>query len=298
MKSNRKFSNVIIIAVILILCAATSVALLFGRMVRYTQTEFENIIPLLGTSSKMPNAPADATVAAQNASSGTGNLSNISSGGENMEGHPEFHMSAEAEIFKLSYDETGKTTVIGAQGNTDKLIAPGTTNQYHFTLENSGDVALDYTMSMEAYITGTDEIIPVKARVWDYTNKYLLGSEEEMNDVLELNTVSEEGVLGAGRYAAYTLEWEWPFEQGNDEFDTMLGNMAVDDDLVLTVKINTTAEYDEDPANKNVGQLVPQTGDDSSLEVLWLILAASVVGIFLVFIIDRKSKKKNGENAE
>lgn len=292
MKSNRKFSNIIIIAVIMMMCAATSVALLFGRMVRYSQTEFENIIPLIGTNSELPNAGADATAAAQTAYSGTGNLSNISSGAEGMQAHPEYHMVAEAEIFKLSYDETGKTTVIGAEGNTDKLIAPGTSNQYHFTLENSGDVALDYTMSMEAYITGTDEIIPVKARVWDYTNKYLLGSEEEMNDVLKLNTVSEEGVLGAGRYAAYTLEWEWPFEQGNDEFDTMLGNMAVDDDLVLTIKINTTAEYDEDPANQNVGQRVPQTGDDSSLEFLWLILAASIIGIFIVLLADRKSKKE------
>lgn len=295
---NGKSSNIVIIAVLIVLCAVASLTVLFGRMISYSQTEFKNVMPLISVDSNLPNAPAQHTESAQSAVAQQPALSQHSVS-QGTGSHPEFHMNAEAEIFKISYEnDKGEIIVKSPDDSTDKLIAPGTTNKYQFTLENPGNVALDYTLSMEAYITGTDEIIPVNVRVWDYTNKYLLGSAEQMVDVLDLNTVDEKSVLGAGRYAAYTLEWEWPYEQDNDEFDTMLGNMAVDDDLVLTIKINTTAEYDEDPDNNKVGLIVPQTGDDSSLEYLWMILAMSVIGIFIVLFADRKKKKQDSKNTQ
>ena len=148
------------------------------------------------------------------------------------------------EIFHLNDDnDSGELTVKSV--NEDDLIAPGTSEEYSFTLENTGDVLLDYEMTMEAWVTGTELELPVKARVWDYNEKYLLGSVEEKADVLELNKVAESSKLSAGRYAKYTLEWEWPYEWDNDEYDTMLGNMAVDGDLALTIRINTIASYDE-----------------------------------------------------
>ena len=294
--NNRKSSNTTIIAVLLlVLCVATSLTVLFGRMISYSQTEFENVMPIMRSHSEAPNDTSDDSNSAIT-------VQTVTSGTDNTKAHPEFRMDAKAEIFKISYkNNTGKITVNGAKGNTDKLIAPGTTNKYNFTLANPGDVALDYNMSMEANIKGTDGEIPVKVRVWDYTNKYLLGSTKQMEDVLKLNTVSEKASLGTGRYAAYTLEWEWPYEQGDDELDTMLGNLAAEDDIVLEVKIKTTAEYDEtnDPQKNNAGLIVPQTGDDTQLEFLWLILAISVVGIFVVLFADRRKKKENsGTNNE
>lgn len=292
----KKSSSIMIIVMLLILCAVASMTVLFGRMISYSHTEFENVMPLINVHSKEVNAAPDGDNSAQNEfvqQTPSAQISYSQSTGSQQE----FRMNAEADIFKISYEnDKGEITVNGLEGNTDKLIAPGTTNKYQFTLENPVDKALDYTLSMEAYITGTDESIPVKVRVWDYTNKYLLGSTEQMADVLELNTIDEKAVLGAGRYAGYTLEWEWPFEQGDDEFDTMLGNMAADDDLTLTIKINAVAEYDEDPSSNNVGLNVPQTGDDAALEYLWLILAASIVGIFIVLVVDRK-KKQNSKKA-
>ena len=290
---NRKSSNIAVIALLLmILFVATSLTVLFSRTLMYSQAEFENVMPIIRSHSEAPNNESNPNVT----------IHTVTSGGENAEAHSKFRMNAKAELFKLSYkNDTGEITVNGAKGNTDKLIAPGTTNKYNFTLENPGDAALDYTLSMEAKFEGTDETIPVKARVLNYTNKYLLGSAEQMEDVLELNTVSEKSSLGAGRYAAYTLEWEWPFERGDDEFDTTLGNMAVDDDLTLEVNIKTIAEIDEtnDPQKNNAGLLVPQTGDDTQLGFLWLILAVSIVGIFVVLFADRKSKKeKIGKNNE
>lgn len=290
---NRKSSNITVIALLMmILFVATSLTVLFSRTLTYSQTEFENVMPIIRSQSEAPNDDGNSNVTVKTVTSGT----------DGADAHSKFRMNAKAEIFKLSYkNNSGEITVNGAKGSTDKLIAPGTTNKYNFTLENPGDAALDYTMSLDATVKGTDEELPVKVRVWDYTNKYLLGNAKQMEDVLDLNTITEKASLGAGRYAAYTLEWEWPFEQGNDEFDTMLGNLAPEDDIVLDVKIKTTAEYDEtnDPKKNNTGLIVPQTGDDTQLGFLWLILAVSIVAIFVVLFADFKSKKeKNGKNNE
>lgn len=210
--------------------------------------------------------------------------------------NPQFRMEAEAEIFKFSYDnESGKTTVIGVEGNDDKLIAPGTSNLYQFTLSNPGNVALDYTLTMEAWVTGTELRIPVIVRLWDYTNKYIVGSSDGMVDVMELNTVEEKAELAAGRYAVYTLEWEWPFEWGDDEYDTMLGDLAAfgEEDLVLHIVIRTVAEYDDEPDDPDAGETTPpKTGDKAPLVLLILLCIGSFIGLLAMFIAFIKSGRK------
>lgn len=320
MKNKRKFSTagIGITLAILILCNLASLTVIFGRVLSYTEAKFVNVMPI-----NEAYTPAETSAPEENSLPGTSRpeesipavnpapetsseepSSAVSSGetSHTMQAHPEFHMEAEAEIFRLSYDETGKITVTGVEGNEDKLIAPGTSNLYQFTLANTGDVALDYTLTMEAYVTGTDLWLPVNARVWDYTNKYLVGSADEMPDVMELNNVNETGVLGAGRYAVYSLEWEWPFERAdengditeNDIYDTMLGNLAVGEDLTLHIVIRTYAEYDEDP-NHPGGERPPETGDDAPFVLLCVLCGASFVGLcamfFAYFRSDRKEKK-------
>lgn len=322
-KKKKSSGNLIALIILLFLCSAVSISLLFSRVIPYTEEKFENVHSLTDSSQNSSDSGSSADGAdGQNGSTGTdgqtgsvsgengagsgngnGNGSGSGSNGQSSSSgqygvthNPEFRMIADEEIFKLSYDETGKITVIGVEGNEDKLIAPGTSNLYQFTLANTGDVALDYTMTMEAYVTGTDLWLPVNARVWDYTNRYLLGSPDEKVDVLELNNVNDSAELGAGRYAVYNLEWEWPFEWGNDEYDTMLGNLAVDEDLVLHIVIRTVAEYDEDPNDPNAGLIKPpHTGDNSQLLLLCLLSAGSFLGlcimIFALFKSDRKEKK-------
>ena len=287
--SNAKKATGSILGMILLLLLveAVSLSLLFSRVMVYSAAEFEHVHSLIEINQAGSNSTSGELISS---------AGNTAPSGQSAEKHPEFHMEAEEEIFKLSYDETGKVTVIGAKGNEDKLIAPGTSNLYQFTLQNPGDIALDYTLTMEAYVTGTDLWIPVNVRVWDYTNKYILGSSDSMVEVLELNAVNESAELGAGRYAVYTLEWEWPFEWGDDEYDTMLGNLAVDEDIELHIVINTVAAYDEEPENPNSGLIKPpNTGDDSQLVLLSLLCVGSFAGfcgmIFAVIKSDRKKKQ-------
>lgn len=301
-----------VVVAILILCNLASITVIAGRMISYTQAKFVNVLPInentvLGATpapdtseTSTPSNPVNPAPADGDTSS-----SDTTSSAE-MQAHPEFHMEHDLEIFKFSYDETGKITVIGVEGNEDHLIAPGTSNIYQFTLANTGDVALDYTLTMEAYVTGTDLWIPVNARVWDYTNRYLVGSADEMPDVMELNTVDETGVLGAGKYAVYNLEWEWPFEREdengditeNDIYDTMLGNLAVDEDLVLHIVIRTTAEYDEDPNHPGGVDKPPQTGDDAPIVLLCVLFGASFIGICSMGIVLLVTKRKKEQTEQ
>jgi LPXTG-motif cell wall-anchored protein len=194
----------------------------------------------------------------------------------------------DVEIFRISYKNgSGQVTVNSSNG--DKLLAPGTTNRYQFALENTGNVALDYTLSMEAYFSHQDHPIPIYARVVDYKGNYLLGTAENTVDVLGLNDVQKSGSLTAGYIAPYTLEWEWPFEL-DDQYDTMLGNMAVDEDITLTIVIKTTASYSEKP-DTEAG--LPQTGDDTNILLLTGLMVASGAALLFLVIFRPKQEEEN-----
>lgn len=277
-RRKEKSTFVWIMLVILLICAAASLTVLFSRMSSFSGEMFRNVIPLTrsGGDTKVTVLTAGATPA-----SSAGDKTTSQSGAASFKAYDEntvWQSETEVEIFRLSYQNgSGELTVKSSNG--DELIAPGTSNEYVFTLENTGNVALDYNMTMEAWIEGTNLHIPVKARVWDYTNKYLLGSQSQSRDILELNNVSDESVLGSGRSAVYTLEWEWPFEQGADGYDTMLGNLAADSDLTLNIRINTLAVYDEtpdDPKVSGAGLSSPKTGDDMPVVPLAAGLAAAI----------------------
>ena len=280
MSEKRKSKNAVVwvLLAILLICAAASLAVLFSRVSGFSHVELHNVISLTKSGGNTNVTVITGTVgnaANEPSSAQSGNSSFIAYDDKTV-----WQSETEVEIFRLSYENGEGSIIVKSEDGADKLIAPGMSNKYEFTLENNGDTALDYNLTMEAWVEGTALHLPVKACVRDYTNKYLLGSEDRKEDVLELNTVNEDSVLGSGRYASYTLEWEWPFEQGIDEYDTMLGNLAVDGDLTLNIRIKTMAVYDETPDDPKVsqsGMSSPKTGDNMPVVPLTACLAAAAV---------------------
>ncbi len=277
MRAERKQNHSVwtVSAALLLVLDLASMAALFSRLTSYSQTPFPHIIPLTKSGGattvtaetvRSGNLTAELPVPVQDMlARGAGAVLRRNPGFRTYDEKTVWRSETEVEIFRLTYDSENGITVQGT--DDDKLIAPGTTNTYSFTLENTGDVLLDYDMTMEAKITGTELEMPVKARVKDYTGKYLLGNAETKKDVLELNSVEEHAKLSAGRFALYTLEWEWPYEWGNDAYDTKLGNLAVDDDLRLTIKINTVASADDSDSqdqNDSKTTILPNEPDDFS----------------------------------
>ena len=202
--------------------------------------------------------------------------------------------NTQVEIFRISY-MNGEQVITVNSDNGDKIIAPGTENSYTFKLKNTGDVALDYTVEVDAYFTPADIEIPITGRLNRYDGKWVVGGKDEYAKVPVLDTAEDNGTLGAGKYTYYTLDWLWPFESGNDELDTMLGNLATEQDLIFTIVIKTTATESDNPYDDS-GITPPQTGDNTNL-ALWITLAVSsfAMMIFLLFFQNKEKRRYDAE---
>lgn len=202
--------------------------------------------------------------------------------------------NTQIEIFRISY-ENGQQIITAKSDDGEKIIAPGTKNSYTFKLKNTGNVALNYTVEIEAYFTPADIAIPITGRLNRYDGKWIIGGQNEYATVNELDTAKDKATLGAGKYTYYTLDWLWPFESGNDELDTLLGDLAAEQDLTFTIVIKTLATESSDPSDSS-GITPPQTGDNSQL-ALWMVLAVSSF-IMILFFLFYQNKKERRNSAE
>ncbi|MBR5248160.1 MAG: sortase B protein-sorting domain-containing protein, partial [Lachnospiraceae bacterium] len=201
--------------------------------------------------------------------------------------------NTQVEIFRISHENDDHEVTVSSD-NGDKIIAPGTRNSYTFKLKNTGNVPMDYTVSIDAYFTPGDVAMPITGRLSRHDGKWIVGDQEEYAEVATLNGAQDSATLSQGRYCYYVLEWEWPYESGNDNWDTWLGDLAVSQDLTFTIVINTTATESTNPS-ADIG-MIPKTGDDSMV-ALWVILAAGslLIIIILMFLKTREGKTQGSE---
>lgn len=220
---------------------------------------------------------------------------------ENVSGNTEFNpgfevadnegvweQNQQVEIFKIKYDETGSVTVDGID---DKLIAPGTSNLYNFTLKNTGNVPLDYILTTEVEFSNQEYTLPVSVRLNDSNGKYIIGSKDAFDDAVKLNAVGEKAGISPKSFVNYSLEWQWPFESEADAYDTLLGNLAVNEDLVMTVKINVRAEANID----SEGGGNPYTGDSGTGIYVFLAIV-SIAMVFILIFFDKKHLEEQKGN--
>ncbi len=285
-KSNK--SNALVI-VTLVMCVILSATMLFSRLMVYSPMSKCQYIPLTksnGITRVTQNTRPTMAI-------GTPTLLTArpvvlaAPGFEAYDENTVWSGETDVEIFAIQYDnESGETTVRSKDGV--KVLAPGTGSTYKFALENTGNVTLDYTLEMDAWFSDAEYPIPVVASVVGHEGEYLLGSAEKMVDVLRLEEVQQSGTIAAGNIMPYALNWEWPFE-GDDVYDTMLGDMAVEEDLTLTVVIRTTATYSDDPDEP--GGLPPQTGDTAHIELYAIMMVASLAGVLMILLLRNKEKE-------
>ena len=103
--------------------------------------------------------------------------------------------------------------------------------------------------------------------------------------------------MAAGKSEDYTIYWQWPFEQEEDDRDTALGNLNDGQELTYTVTIHTQASMDTDSgaADRSQGTSINpvKTGDYTPVTrwILILTAAAAVFGMGLYFIYRRKKEQ-------
>lgn len=251
----------------------------------------------------------------QNLSTGSGSGSRTVSG-KSANVHSTI---TEVELFKTSYNNaSGEVTVQSA--NSDKIVAPGTDGKYVFTLANTGKRDADCKIRVDAEINFGFSELPIQIRM-SGRNGWLIGDENTWKNVSSLDTAAEQEYLEAGSSAEYTIYWQWPFENGADEFDTMLGNLqsdqenafAANQDITYTVTIYTEAtdaepqqntgtshahkhsgsaeEESASPVQPILSLISAKTGDDSR-PFIWLGLIVIVIAGMGGWLYVRRHREK------
>ncbi len=318
-KSDGFRSGLVIVIVLLLVLELCSLSVLFGQITAYSSVQQRYVISLTegspdGTleiyqrdelASHIEQSFAPATLSARRVENPAlltpetpdpnGDYTHYKVYDENTV----WSTHTDVEIFSLRYDDNGDGHYTTVSSNEEKVFAPGTTESYTFTLANNGDKTLGYKLSIRAYYENTDGLwIPIEGRLSDYTGAWLVGSATQWPDVLNLDGFHREGSLAAHHEYDYTIDWRWPFERfdgegldANDQYDTMLGNTAVDKDLILHIVIMTEAWLDED--NPTPGGH-PKTGD-SGQPYLWTAVAliSLVLLLLILYAFYKDGRKKN-----
>ena len=210
------------------------------------------------------------------------------------------------DLFKKSYKNANGEITVKSAGK-DKVIAPGTDGSYTFDLKNTAKTAADYKVWIEATVSADDIEMPLQTRM-SGQNGWLLGNKNKWMKAEDLNGVSTTQRVEAGKTAQYTIYWQWPFEQGNDEADTKLANMEADTNFKYTVTIHTMASQASNTADnahhhnsdtnkpKSLSYLV-KTGDTASI-LKWALMLGISAGIILVLLLWKKNRHKRSTNKD
>lgn len=205
----------------------------------------------------------------------------------------------EVAIFQSSYENgEGITTVVSQDGSA--LIAPGVETNYQFTMYNNGNMAVWYETDLDFILKiggekQQDGAFPLQVRLLSQSMEYLIGNENEWVDVRDATLSQRIGQLGANSYETFTLELRWLFSGGNDELDTMYGNMSENRGVSLTLRINTYAEEHLDPAATG-GIAVEVEGSQEyggTVRWLWLILLMVNTVVLIFYIAWLMHKREN-----
>ncbi|MBQ7407947.1 MAG: hypothetical protein IJW13_01555 [Clostridia bacterium] len=204
------------------------------------------------------------------------------------------------DIFKSSYGENGGAPTVVSQDGT-KLIAPGVKTTYQFTMQNNGNMAvvyeadIDFVLSIGG-VSQKDYNFPLKVRLYDDKGLYLIGSEAEYVQVQKAAIAQHPGLLGANSYQTFTLELYWEFEGGNDELDTLYGDLSAQKGVNLTLKINTYAEEHIDPTAQGGNKIEVEGTEEygGTIRWLWLILLminSAIIVFYIAWIMNKREQK-------
>lgn len=200
----------------------------------------------------------------------TANAPNYSAG--NSDGDPEVNKADDSLGFTASDNDTVWSTdtqinifrhndihvQTDGTGSANNVIAPGTSNNYVFTLQNDKNESVKYQLEISG---GNDSKykIPVELSIIDPDGNNMLGNAPVL--IEDLGSVHQLGTLTGHSEKYYTVKWQWVFENSTDEYDTLLGNHAVSEEIPCHININVTAEYDDSSTN---GTSTVERSDETS----------------------------------
>lgn len=198
------------------------------------------------------------------------------------------NMDAELDIFSVIYqNSSGEITVEGADGQ--KVIAPGTDVEYTVRVRNVDKVAIDYQLVPHAEFLSEHEI-PIVIRLINNNEEYLVGDAKSWAEIEELNGVVDRHTLASGETAEYVFKWKWPFESGDDAYDTFLGNITEDEAVGVLVTFTIRAEANLD-LDVNGGLWGTSLGRTILILIFAILLLIAII-LLLISLLKRRAEKE------
>ncbi|MDO4363226.1 MAG: hypothetical protein Q4C99_01740 [Clostridia bacterium] len=287
-KKSKKFNTsfllpLIVLLVILILASSAFLAaVLKGRA-----SNEENVIALF-PGDKLSAAAVDSEYAP----------AKIKPGFKAYDDKISWDTQTDVDLFKKAYaNDNGDYSVVS--GNGDKVIAPGTSNTYSFSLKNTGNVDFDYVMDLDSIFEVGDNKLPIQVRLFDGEN-WIAGGENSYISAENLKDYEVKGNLKVGKYVTYSLEWRWAFE--NDDADkrvlqnindTVLGNRSVSADTRFDLIIKTTAEVPKGAVATDENGTPLYDKVDKNINVIYVgvpavFILAALIGLLLLLLLRRR----------
>ncbi len=221
--------------------------------------------------------------------------------GTTTDGTTEWSSETGVNLFSDSYvGADGKETVRSANG--DKVVAPGTSNTYRFSVKNTGNVSLDYTIGIKG-LFGEASSLPIKVRLSNGSD-WIVGGENEYLSPSEVDEgLTYSSTVAAKKTDDYVLEWIWQFEGGNDAEDTaggILAGGAETSDFNMT--ISTVAEVTpgaapEDENGNFLYNVVISPALFATIVASGVLVIAICALTFAYFARKRKARKAEAANS-
>lgn len=198
-------------------------------------------------------------------------------------------MDESLDVFNMEYkNDSGEITVKGHEG--EKIIAPGTDVEYTLRLRNTDNVALDYSFTPNLKYTSEYEL-PIVVRLLDSEDNYVIGNETTWVALDDIGDAKCSGTLMKNETAEYVFQWKWPFESGDDKYDSFLGEATFEGDIGVELSFGLHAETNT-TVTANGGFASSPSGKITLIVVIFLLLAAAIT-LLIIHIILKIEAKKN-----
>ena len=209
----------------------------------------------------------------------------------------------EIHIFDGQYaNANGEVTVQSQDGSS--LVAPGTTMSYKFAMYNNSNVAVMYEVDLDFLVTlggviqdkDMESRMPLKVKLSTASGEYLIGAENTYVPIADALVVRRRNLLGAESYESFVLDIVWDFESGDDANDTELGDLSAEQDLLVSLSIETYAEEHFDPAAVGGTKIDAEKETEIGGTVRWvwvllLMINTAVMIFYISWLMNKRLQK-------
>lgn len=185
------------------------------------------------------------------------------------------------DIFSAEYSSSSGSIFIKSN-NGDKVVAPGAATEYTIRIKNDDKVALDYNFNPIVKEVGPK--IPIKVRLVTPDQEYLVGGPKSWGTFEDLLGIDYTATIAKNEVHEYELEWKWEFE-GDDSYDTMLGNMASG---AVSVEVGMELHAESNLSGEANGTWLDYGIEGILIAIIFFILLLIAIILLILSLIRRK----------